>query len=143
MGSCEVQRKSSTIPSTLASLNMLQINSRIIIDTYAWNRFQPNNSVSVSQFAREPLSSNTYDDHNEDIVDACDEDEEYESDYDEEESQDVPPVHETEVADTGKKQAAKPLTKDQLLLCTTILKGYSLKEKKWRKYTCTFHDIAK
>ena len=114
------------------SLNRFQINSRIIIDTYAWNRFQPNNSVSVSQFARQPLSGSTHDDY--------DEDEEYDSDYFEvsDEGQDVPSGHVTDVVDTRKTGAANPLTEDQLLLCTTILKGYSLKEKKWRTFSFAY-----
>lgn len=113
---------------------MYQINSRIIIDTYAWNRFQPNNSVSVSHFAR-PTLSNT----DEDIVDGGDVDYDEDLDYDEDdsecydESRDVHSVHRTDVADAEGKPSTKPLTTDQLLLCTTILKGYSLKEKKWRK----------
>lgn len=113
---------------------MYQINSRIIIDTYAWNRFQPNNSVSVSHFARQTLSHT--DEH---IVDGGDLD--YDGDFDSDEddsgcyneSRDANFVHRTDVADAEKIPSTKPLTKDQLLLCTTILKGYSLKEKKWRK----------
>ena len=32
------------------------------------------------------------------------------------------------------KKAVPPLTSEQLLLCKSTLRGYSLKDKKWRKY---------
>ena len=38
-----------------------------------------------------------------------------------------------DILTSKKTERVVPLTKDQLLLCTTILKGYSLKDKKWRK----------
>ena len=111
----------------MASLIVSQINSRIIIDTYAWNRFQPNNSVSVSTFGRQTQPSNGCFDF--DDIDCDSDDSEY---YDG--GRNVPSKLQ-DTSNDGKNQSGNPLTKDQLLLCSTILKGYSLKEKKWRKYT--------
>ena len=91
------------------------MNSRIIVDTYAWNRFQPNSSVSVSAFGR----NNNGDEEDYD---------EYDSDFEDSEMDDA-----LEIMGKAEKPHARPLTQDQLLLCTTILKGYSLKDKKWRK----------
>ena len=36
---------------------------------------------------------------------------------------------------TGEKSNLKPLTNDQLLLCSASLKGYSLKNKKWLTFS--------
>ena len=110
------------------------MNSRIIIDTYAWNRFQPSNSVSVSTFGRGNTSSN---------VRNSSEDEEYydewSSNFSGEESE-IGDADETiEVISEAKKPRARPLTQDQLLLCTATLEGYSLKDKKWRKRPCGYH----
>ena len=107
------------------------INSRIIIDTYAWNRFQPNDQVYVSTFIRASKTGrkarNDWDSDEND-------DEEDEYDYEDQEER-VPQTDKvSELMDVHKKSKVLPLTRDQLLLCTTTLKGYALKEKKWCKY---------
>lgn len=60
------------------------------------------------------------DDAEEEGYDSYDDSEEYQSDED--------------VA-TGEKNNVKSLTKDQLLLCSASLKGYSLKNKKWLTFS--------
>ena len=105
------------------------INSRIIIDTYAWNRFQPNDQVYLNSLTRAPKATN--------IVPCQDgSDDEDEEDFDEEEDyydedQDSGPDDVPDVMEINKKPKVLPLIRDQLLLCTTTLKGYALKEKKW------------
>ena len=116
-------------PPSLTSLTwMLQVRSRVIIDTYAWNRFNPDKQVNLATLARP--TDNACSDYSEESSEDDDEDEDY--DYDDYE--DVIKSRSDEVA-IGEKGNATPLTKDQLLLCSASLKGYSLKNKKW----LTFH----
>lgn len=107
-----------------------QVDSRIIIDTYAWNRFNPNKQVNLATLARpikkaRSIHSEEYDEdegEDEDYEDSddCDDDEEYDDD---------------EVVTTGEKSNTTSLTNDQLLLCSASLKGYSLKNKKWLTFS--------
>ena len=103
---------------------MLQVRSRVIIDTYAWNRFNPNKQVNLATLAR-PVENarsirseeSSEDDGGIEDYENSDDDEEYECESDE--------------VTIGEKGKTTPLTKDQLLLCSASLKGYSLKNKKW------------
>ena len=103
---------------------MSQVHSRIIIDTYAWNRFNPNKQVNLatlsSSFKRtRSVEWGEYSDDDGDddeVYNDYDEDEEYEPD---------------EVVVTREKCKLKQWTTAQLLLCSASLKGYSLKNKKW------------
>lgn len=101
------------------------MDGRIIIDTYAWNRFNPNLQVqlnTLNQPRAQPLGSQTYadDDYSED---------EYTDYGDDDMDDDI-----IDVVDQPGKARQQALTKDQLLLCSATLKGYSLKNKKWRKW---------
>lgn len=111
----------------------VQVDSRIIIDTYAWNRFNPNDRVSVSSLSKTKgalaVVADTDDDDSDEDYDEYSDDE-YNSEYDSE-----------YVSNDGGSRACNikegqdvsaTLTNDQLLLCGATLKGYSLKNKKWR-----------
>lgn len=103
-----------------------QVDSRIIIDTYAWNRFNPNKQVNLATLARPiknacSVDSGEYsEDEDEDEVSIYDDDEDHEFDED--------------VA-TGERRNPTSLTDDQLLMCSASLKGYSLKNKKWLTFS--------
>lgn len=92
------------------------VDSRIVIDTYAWNRFQPNRQVQLSTLNKKPPCLATDGD---DSVDGYDND-----------------ADSYEVEDVGNSDAEHlmSLTKDQLLLCSPSLYGYSLKNKKWLQF---------
>ena len=90
------------------------VDSRIIIDTHAWNRFNPNDQISLNSLGK---SSNTqFSDDASDDYDEID----YESGQ--------------ESAITASNNRGL-LTKDQLLLCKPTVKGYSLKNKKWLTFS--------
>lgn len=84
------------------------VDSRIIIDTYAYNRFNPNRKISLEYL--KPEEDDTEDNHD---SDECDSDMSFID------------------ADTTATNKHIPLTEEQLLLCTPKLRGYSLKDKKW------------
>ncbi|MCJ1465285.1 hypothetical protein MMC07_003901 [Pseudocyphellaria aurata] len=104
------------------------VDSRIIIDTYAWNRFNPNRQVSLSSLGKAKKPTPTRGEDSDD-----DEDEEYNYDYDEDVSDDGHDAFEdARCGGPRDEKTLASLTEDQLLLCKTSLKGYSLKDKKWR-----------
>ena len=101
-------------------LTQPQVNSRIIVDTSAWNRFNPNSSISVSSFP-EKKDKDAFSDEDDDFED-------FDEDcYDQDGATQIT----LEGGEVNKDPNVKPLTKDQLLLCGATVKGYSLKNKKW------------
>ncbi|KAK0660029.1 ATP-dependent zinc metalloprotease FtsH 2 [Lasiodiplodia hormozganensis] len=100
------------------------INGRVIIDTYAFNRFNPNKKVRVSRLKADdmqPLGSS----------------DEFDSDYDDYSDDSAsddgigitepwPPMPE------GNTDLC--MGEEQFLICTDILRGYSLRDKKWMKF---------
>ena len=111
------------------------MDSRIIIDTYAWNRFNPNSQVSLSRLS--PKSRKGADAKDDTLAD--DDDEEYNSDCDEDSYDEMcSSDYEFERYDTGAdatKAKPAPLTDEQLLLCCATLRGYSMKNKKWLEFS--------
>ena len=118
---------------------MLQVDSRIIIDTYAWNRFNPNRQVSLANLGRSKDAARIndegeYDNDNEEDEEYGEEDDDY-TDYGDEEFDDY-----NNGAPNGGLKTVKSLTKDQLILCSASLRGYSLRNKKWLQFSV--HKVA-
>jgi len=81
------------------------VSSRIIVDTYAFNRFNPNRKVTLNFLQPE-----------------VDDDEDSDLDMVElDQRQRVGAIH-------------GHLSEEQLLICTPMLRGYSLKDKKWLSF---------
>lgn len=87
------------------------INGRVMIDTAAWNRFQPNFHVSVKAIGE----SNGEDD----------------DDADEEDDDDVPYDGKMPDATEIDESCRKPLTDEQRLILAPALRGYALQQKVW------------
>jgi len=94
----------------------------------------PNSAISVAGFSQQDRASTEvdsdadFDDDGDVDISVEDEDESFEM------YGTIEDDHNGYAADllaSSKNEPAKALTKDQLLMCTTVLKGYSLKEKKW------------
>ncbi|KAF2496108.1 hypothetical protein BU16DRAFT_538696 [Lophium mytilinum] len=85
------------------------VDSRIIIDTYAYNRFNPNRKISLEYLKPEGEGE----DEEVDDCNECDSDMSF-----------IDGI-------TTPSNGSTPLSEDQLLLCTPKLRGYSLKDKKW------------
>ena len=108
-----------------------QVHSRIIIDTYAWNRFNPGSQVSLSVLSKRAKNPNIRDQISEcydpeDFEDECD------SEYDDDGYSDDEDCY-GNCRQTESSEIVKALTKEQLLFCKSSLRGYSLKNKKWRR----------
>ena len=99
-----------------------KVDSRIIIDTYAWNRFNPNRQVSLNSLNQSQSQGSTAE------WEAGTEDE-Y-TDYGDDELE----GEELQTLKQPGEFKPKGLTDEQLLLCSATLRGYSLKNKKWRKF---------
>lgn len=94
------------------------VDSRIIIDCEAHNRFLPHKAVSFATLgkAQDQYYADTDDDS--DMVDSDDDSAEYVSTPDEDGS-------------TGDRPKHRPLTSKELLLAVPYVRGYALKNKKW------------
>lgn len=101
------------------------VDSRIVIDTYAWNRFNPNRQVSLSS-----LQSITQKELDNIPQESDDEDDEYE--YESEEEDEITENHRSA---TSLQHDLTSLSDEQLLICSASLLGYSLRNKKWLKFS--------
>lgn len=108
-----------------------KVDSRIIIDTYAWNRFNPGSQVSLSVLSKTAKNLNIRDQISE-CYDPEDVEDESDSDYDDDGYSDDEDCYGNR-RQTGSSEIVKTLTKEQLLFCKSSLRGYSLRNKKWRR----------
>ena len=136
------------------------MDSRIIIDTYGWNRFNPNRQVSLNALSKPKdktvvtIVSDTEDDESEE--EQADDEAYSNTDSSSEESftyarkrWNPMPALNTDALDASALDAGAldagaldagasdtdHLTPDELLICSATLKGYSLRNKKWLTFT--------
>lgn len=115
------------------------VKGRIIIDTYGWNRFNPTHSIFVAPLnQKEPshsrLNGDPYDNG---YDDDCDEDDGYDdqgSEADDYDADDSGMPMDGQFADEEDAAKHTPLTNEQKLICTPLLRGYSLKNKLWLNF---------
>ncbi|TVY55108.1 Fidgetin-like protein 1 [Lachnellula cervina] len=112
------------------------IDSRIIIDTHAYGKFNPNSvghlqALKMKSKADTPEDSDEEDNDSEydDDDDDDEEEEEYDDDYDQ---QNHRSTHNAAATGTDTKLIA--LSEDHLLHCSSLLKGYALKTKRWLSF---------
>jgi hypothetical protein len=115
------------------------VDSRIIIDRYAHGRFNPNQHGSLQPLKHGVINpkavSNYRGDADEDEDEYEDEDDDcYGSDGYCDEYDDYGDRIQDSDAIKEKKMKRIPLTRDQLILCTPLIKGYALKTKKWLQF---------
>lgn len=102
------------------------IKGRVVIDTYGWNRFNTNNAIYVTSLhAKDPMPSGSGGD---DEDNGEDDDDEYD---DGDEECEMP--NDGNFADEEEDKRT-PLTTEQKLICTPLLRGYALKEKMWLNF---------
>ncbi|KAA8621340.1 SpoVK ATPase of the AAA+ class [Pyrenophora tritici-repentis] len=111
------------------------VKGRIVIDTYGWNRFNPTHSIFVSPLNwKEPTPMSLRNMHGlreysygEGNNDDGNEDYEYEED-------DCGMPMDGAFADEEDAAKHVPLTDEQKLICSPLLRGYSLKNKLWLNF---------
>ncbi|KAF2224822.1 hypothetical protein BDZ85DRAFT_259139 [Elsinoe ampelina] len=110
------------------------VKGRIIVDTYGWNRFDPNQSIYVSPLNKDAL------DMGDNRSGSGDDEEEY-GDMDND-MEDGMPI-DGHFADEDEGENRVPLDEDQKLICTHLVRGYALKEKLWlNMYANSVSEIA-
>ncbi|KAF2644520.1 P-loop containing nucleoside triphosphate hydrolase protein [Massarina eburnea CBS 473.64] len=92
------------------------VKGRIVIDTHGWNRFNPTYAVFVAPFPHKEIQQG---------------DEEAEEEVDDEDGDDSGMPEDGHFADEEDASRRPPLSADQKLVCTPLLRGYSLKTKDW------------
>ncbi|KAF9690649.1 hypothetical protein EKO04_011319 [Ascochyta lentis] len=113
------------------------VKGRIVIDTYGWNRFNPGDAIYVTPLSQKEAvadkSDSESDAYNEDEEEG-DEGEEYneEEDYDEDDG--GMPIDGRFADEDDESTQPAPLTTEQKLICTPLLRGYSLKNKMWLNF---------
>lgn len=101
------------------------VDSRIIIDTFAYGKFNPNSLQHLNPLKiKSKAAVETPDDSD-------DEGSSYESEEQEEDEDSYVGSHES-VA--GKEVRRIPLTDEQVIHCASLLKGYALKTKQWLSF---------
>ncbi|KAF2186566.1 P-loop containing nucleoside triphosphate hydrolase protein [Zopfia rhizophila CBS 207.26] len=101
------------------------VKGRIVIDTYGWNRFNPSYSVYVTALIPEKPAGTTDEDGDE----SADDDDDYDGGCD-----DSGMPIDGHFADEEEAARHLPLTTEQKLICTPLLRGYSLKNKLWLNF---------
>ncbi|PSK60389.1 Mitochondrial inner membrane i-AAA protease supercomplex subunit YME1 [Elsinoe australis] len=111
------------------------VKGRIIVDTYGWNRFDPNASVYVN-----PLTKDALDIGADQRSGSGDDDDDF-GDFDND-MEDGMPI-DGHFADEDEGEDRAPLDEDQKLICTHLVRGYALKEKLWlNMYVNSVSEIA-
>lgn len=106
------------------------VKGRIVIDTYGWNRFNPHHCIYVTPLNHKDVLTNSH--HSNDSGDGDGEgEEEPGDDYDQDDS--GMPI-DGAFADEEDATKQPPLTTEQKLICTPLLRGYSLKDKLWLNF---------
>jgi hypothetical protein len=113
---------------TFGTKDKYTIRGRIVIDTFGWNRFNPNFAVYVTPFSQKDVDNRRGGDADDDDAGSgmgdC---------YEEGDSEGgMPP--EGFFADDDEDSHRQPLSDEQKLVCTALLRGYALKEKLWLNF---------
>lgn len=101
------------------------IKGRIVIDTYGWNKFNPNWSVFVTPLNQKEANNDGQvedDDDGDDMFDPGDED-----------AGGGMPMDGMFADEDGEATRVK-LTTEQKMICTPLLRGYALKNKQWLNF---------
>ncbi|KAF1935029.1 P-loop containing nucleoside triphosphate hydrolase protein [Clathrospora elynae] len=114
------------------------VKGRIVIDTHGWNRFNPTSPIFVAPLNQKELAHRSggrgasYNNEEDDYGREEDEDygENLDDDYDEDDGMPINGAFAYE-EDTAKHV---PLTTEQKLICSPLLRGYSLKNKLWLNF---------
>jgi len=107
------------------------VKGRIVIDTYSWNRFQPNYAVYVTPLnQKDPELRNTNDDDLSCSDECNDDDLPDDSDCDDDGGEGGMPL-DGHFLDEDYSSSRLPLTTEQKITATPLIRGYSLQNKLW------------
>jgi hypothetical protein len=107
------------------------VKGRIVIDTYGWNRFNPSYAIFVSPFTQKEKERVQNHDESPDASGDPNDIDDY-GDFDDNEDGGMP--MDGLFAEEEDATRHVPLTTEQKLICTPMLRGYSLKTKDWLNF---------
>ncbi|KAF1352803.1 P-loop containing nucleoside triphosphate hydrolase protein [Lizonia empirigonia] len=113
------------------------VKGRIVIDTYGWNRFNPGNAVYVTPLSQKEVTADNSDSDGEEDEEDSEvegEGEEYNEEEDFDEDDGGMPIDGRFADEDDESTQPAPLTTEQKLICTPLLRGYSLKNKMWLNF---------
>ena len=125
--------------SAFGGRDKYNIKGRICIDTYGWNRFVPNYAIYVT-----PLTAKDPDpvqDDDDESASGDEDNDDYDDDGGDEDDGGMPlDGHFLDEDDDSSKRI--PLTTEQKMMCSPLIRGYSLKTKLWLNlYVNSVEDI--
>ncbi|KAF2852560.1 P-loop containing nucleoside triphosphate hydrolase protein [Plenodomus tracheiphilus IPT5] len=111
------------------------VRGRIVIDTFGWNHFSPHCSICVTPLNQKDVPSRAHQSNGDD-------DDGLDEEAIDEDQDDSGMPNDGAFADEDDAANKPPLTTEQKLICTPLVRGYSLKEKMWLNFfvSCV-HDI--
>ncbi|KAF2119614.1 P-loop containing nucleoside triphosphate hydrolase protein [Lophiotrema nucula] len=107
------------------------VKGRIVIDTYGWNRFNPTYAVYVTPLHQKDSATRSRSYDSDDSEDSNGDDSDVD-DYEGDDDSGMP--IDGQFADEEDASRHVPLTAEQKLTCTPLLRGYSLKNKLWLNF---------
>ena len=108
------------------------IKGRIVIDTYGWNRFNPNMSIYVTPLhVKDTLAANGVGGGSEGMGDYGGEDE-YDEGYNDDDG--GMPTDGFFADEEDEESKRVNLSDEQKMICTPLVRGYALKEKMWLNF---------
>ncbi|KAE8441938.1 hypothetical protein EG329_004146 [Mollisiaceae sp. DMI_Dod_QoI] len=99
------------------------VDSRIIVDTFAYGKFNPNSLPQLAPLKIKSKASTTEEDSDDEG-----------SNYESEDEDDAGSYAGSHDSVAGKEIKRIPLTDQQLIHCSPLLKGYALKTKRWLSF---------
>lgn len=109
------------------------IKGRIVIDTYGWNRFEPNFSIYTNPLTQKETTSSGLRNTNDNDGDGDDDGSDNDSYAGSEVDYNGMPF-DGDFADEDEESKRLPLTEEQKLIATPLVRGYSLKSKQWLNF---------
>lgn len=107
------------------------IKGRVVIDTYGWNRFEPNFAIYTNPLSEKDTTSSGIRDTSRDD-EANNDDDDGEVSYAGSEVDFDGTFADGDCVDGGDEEAKRPpLTEEQKLIASPLVRGYSLKSKQW------------
>jgi hypothetical protein len=111
---------------TFGTKDKYNIKSRIVIDTYGWNRFNPSFAIFVAPLNQKEQVGG--------VVNDSDSDGDVDDDVYDADADDSGMPLDGQFADEDDSSKRQPLTTEQKLICTPLIRGYSLKNKMWLNF---------
>ncbi|KAK3676674.1 hypothetical protein LTR78_003449 [Recurvomyces mirabilis] len=121
----------------MGSMNVKEkysIKGRVVVDTYGWNRFNPNMSVYVTPLHVKDTPNAAGTGSGTPPINEYGGDDEYDEGYDDDDGGMPLDGYFADEDEEESKRAGVVLSEEQKMICTPLVRGYALKEKIWLNF---------